>query len=305
MDRWQFADRWTLIAGAQFVAADREAKTATSQPVHATDPNDDFSTVNPRVGVIYALNDDDGAVCERQPPVRAADQLRTGGRRAGQRSRSRIRCTAPWWKSARAADTATSARAAVGVGKWMCIRRGFRTRFCRWTIRTRPARVCRPTSTTRFTRASRRSSNFRFALDDSGTHTIAPLRQHQPQRFFVRQRRRVRQQPVAGRPGLCRARRDSVSALERLVCGTDVRLVGERYADFVNSYTVDSYNLLGFRAGWDSDAWRVYAEFHNVLDEHYIATIGVRDVAGARRGNSQPGRTARRLRRRAGAAMSE
>ena len=64
-----------------------------------------------------------------------------------------------------------------------------------------------------------------------------------------------------------------------LFAGPTFDMVGKRYADFVNSYTVDSYNLLGFRAGWDRDTWRVWAEVHNVLDENYIATTGVRNVA--------------------------
>ena len=79
-----------------------------------------------------------------------------------------------------------------------------------------------------------------------------------------------------------------------LFAGPTFDMVGERYADFVNSYTVDSYNLLGFRAGWDRGTWSVYAEFHNVLDENYIATMAYATWRRPTRKSSTPACRARR-----------
>lgn len=55
--------------------------------------------------------------------------------------------------------------------------------------------------------------------------------------------------------------------------------MGERYADFVNSYRVDDHVLLGIRGGWSGERWSIYAEVRNVLDEDYIANHDVRDIA--------------------------
>jgi iron complex outermembrane receptor protein len=61
--------------------------------------------------------------------------------------------------------------------------------------------------------------------------------------------------------------------------GPTFDVVAERFADFANSYRVDSYSLLGVRAGWANDRWSFYAEVVNGADERYVATVGVRDVA--------------------------
>jgi iron complex outermembrane receptor protein len=61
--------------------------------------------------------------------------------------------------------------------------------------------------------------------------------------------------------------------------GPTFDVVDERFADVVNSYRVDSYELIGLRAGFARDRWQVFAEAVNASDESYVATIGVRDRA--------------------------
>ena len=55
--------------------------------------------------------------------------------------------------------------------------------------------------------------------------------------------------------------------------------VGERWADFANTYRVDAYTLLGLRGGFTRDKWRAWADVHNVTDEDHVAYHHVRDVA--------------------------
>jgi iron complex outermembrane receptor protein len=61
--------------------------------------------------------------------------------------------------------------------------------------------------------------------------------------------------------------------------GPTFDLVGERWADFANSYKVDDYGLLGLRSGWNGAKWQVFLEVQNLLDEKYVATHGVRNIA--------------------------
>ena len=63
--------------------------------------------------------------------------------------------------------------------------------------------------------------------------------------------------------------------------GPTFDLIGERYADFVNSYEVDSYQLLGLRGGYDANRWRAFVDIRNLLDEDYVSTLSVRDQAAA------------------------
>lgn len=61
--------------------------------------------------------------------------------------------------------------------------------------------------------------------------------------------------------------------------GPTFDVVDDRYADFVNSYEVDSYAIFGLRAGWGGERWDFYGELVNAADEDYVATVGVRDIA--------------------------
>ena len=61
--------------------------------------------------------------------------------------------------------------------------------------------------------------------------------------------------------------------------GPTFEVVGVRFADFANAYIVDDYALLGLRGGWSGNGWNVYADVGNVLDEEYVATHYVRNVA--------------------------
>lgn len=56
-------------------------------------------------------------------------------------------------------------------------------------------------------------------------------------------------------------------------------LVGRRYVDFANSFSVGSYGLLGARAGFVADNWEVYAEGRNLLGKEYVAAVVVKDQA--------------------------
>jgi iron complex outermembrane receptor protein len=61
--------------------------------------------------------------------------------------------------------------------------------------------------------------------------------------------------------------------------GPTFDVVDERFADFTNTYRVDSYSVLGLRAGWSNDRWHAFGELRNLTDEEYVATHGVRDRA--------------------------
>src|SRR5690606_14079097 len=57
VDRWQLSDRTTLIIGAQAVAAGRDVRTIDAETGSVDHPADDYSSINPRVGLIYEPRD--------------------------------------------------------------------------------------------------------------------------------------------------------------------------------------------------------------------------------------------------------
>jgi iron complex outermembrane receptor protein len=66
-----------------------------------------------------------------------------------------------------------------------------------------------------------------------------------------------------------------------IFAGPTFDLVGDRYVDFTNSYTVEGYELMGVRVGFTGQRFEVFGEVRNVFDEDYIATISVLNDADA------------------------
>ena len=65
--------------------------------------------------------------------------------------------------------------------------------------------------------------------------------------------------------------------------------MGRRWADFSNTYRVDSYTLWGLRAGVSSGKWEVYAEARNLADKAYVSQFSVQDKATANAAILTPG----------------
>ncbi|MBG32483.1 MAG: TonB-dependent receptor [Alcanivorax sp.] len=57
MDRWHFAERWTLVYGAQAVTGSREVDNVNVSSGAQRNPNDTYESFNPRLGVIYQVAD--------------------------------------------------------------------------------------------------------------------------------------------------------------------------------------------------------------------------------------------------------
>jgi hypothetical protein len=146
--------------------------------------------------------------------------------------------------------------------------------------------------------------DFRIALDDSGTHTLAPLLSISLNDFSFDNDDVYGSNQLPAAP--YHVVRGEILYRHRsgLFAGPTFDRVGERYADFVNSCTVDSYNRLGFRAGWDPGAWRVYAEFQNVAERALHRNHRRTRCGHARRRDPQPRRIARGVRRRSAPAST-
>lgn len=65
--------------------------------------------------------------------------------------------------------------------------------------------------------------------------------------------------------------------------------VGRRWADFANTYRIDSHTLVGLRGGWSGDRWQAFAELRNLGDRTYVATHSVRASASSNDAILNPG----------------
>ncbi|CAN0050852.1 unnamed protein product [Phaeothamnion confervicola] len=66
-----------------------------------------------------------------------------------------------------------------------------------------------------------------------------------------------------------------------MYAGPTFDLVGQRYADFSNTYEVDAYGLVGFRGGYARGGWELFAELRNLTDEEYVSTLTVLNRAAS------------------------
>jgi iron complex outermembrane receptor protein len=128
-----------------------------------------------------------------------------------------------------------------------------------------------------------------FPLDGIGAHRIEPLLNLTLNRFRFSDDREYGNNRLPAAPRYAIRGELLYRNVHGFFAGPTFDIVGKRYADFSNTYTVDSYNLWGLRAGLEHKDWEVFGEIRNLADKKYIARHSVRDVAASDAGILSPG----------------
>jgi iron complex outermembrane receptor protein len=276
IDRWRFDGHWLLELAAQSVSASRDAQTTDTEG-GIINPKDDYSSFNPRIGVTYALNADASLYANisslYEPPTNfeLADDARADGSAL---------------KAMQGAVVEFGSRGEHALGKashW-----GWDISLYHAEIEDAILSVDDPANPGTGTSLS---SNIDRTIHagveavisagltlDSGD-SVTPLLSVTVNDFSFDN------DPVYGNNTLPAAPDRAVRGeiLYRrsngFYIGPTFDAIGERYADFVNTYKVDSYNLIGLRAGWSDEKWSAFLDIQNARDEEYIASHGVLDIA--------------------------
>jgi iron complex outermembrane receptor protein len=276
-DRWRLGENWTLVAAAQGVFANRDVATTDVATGAVRNPEDDYSGFNPRLGLIWG--DEERAsvfasvsrLFEAPTTFELEDDVR-----GNEETLDPMRGTV--------VEVGSRGEQALGGGDvhWEV------SLYYAW-IDDEILSVDDPAAP-----GTSLSTNVddtvhagveallggEFSIAGSGEHRLAPLLSISLNHF------EFDDDPVYGDNELPAAPDFAVRGelLYRHAAGfyfgPTFDFIGERWADFVNSYKVDDYALLGLRAGWSDARWRVWLEARNLLDEEYIASHSVRDVAG-------------------------
>jgi iron complex outermembrane receptor protein len=275
VDRWRVSDRWTVVFGAQVVSAFRDVLTTNADTGAVSSPSHRWSAVNPRAGVIGTLGNagelygNVSRLFEAPTTFEMEDDVRGGNAvldpmngtvaEVGWRSQTRSSSGTRWtWDVAayyaRINDEILSMDDPNAPGNSLT------TNIDKTTHAGLEALV---------------GASFELG----GAHRI------DPQVSFTLNRFRFDSDPVYADNRLPAA--PTYAARGEILyrhaggfyAGPTFDFVGERFADFANSYTVDSYALLGLRAGFSGKRWEAFGEVRNLLDEDYIATVGVLNVA--------------------------
>ena len=277
VDRWHFGNDWTLVYGAQAVAATRDVRTVDASSFSIRNPDHDYTSVNPRLGVIYALSGNSEAYASVsglfEPPTNfeltddvrgndaALDAMHGTVYEVGSRGE----------------------RALAGDGRW------------HWEVSLYYAQIHdeilsnddpQEPGTSLSTNVDETihaglEALFGASFAVADDHRIEPLLSITLNEFSFDNDRVYGNNTLPAAPDYAVRGEVLYRDPNGFYAGPTFDFVGRRYADFTNTYRVDSYTLVGLRSGFARENWEVFAELRNLLDEDYVATLTVKDQASA------------------------
>jgi iron complex outermembrane receptor protein len=273
LDRWQFAPRWTAVYGAQGVAASREARSVTVSNGAVNNPKGDYESINPRAGLLYQvtpvaqLYTSVSRLYEAPTLYELEDDVR-GGDQALDAMEGTV------------LEIGTRSTQAAGASQW------------HWDVSAYYARLkneilSRDDPNSPGTSLSTNVDNTihagvealvgaRFAL--GGGASIDPLLSLTFNHFKFDGDSLYGDNDLPAAPTYA-LKGEVLYRQAGFFAGPTFDVVGERYADFENSYQVDGYTLLGLRAGLSGKGWEVFGEIRNLTEENYVSVLTVKDKA--------------------------
>ncbi len=276
MDRWHFAERWTLVYGAQAVTGSREVDNVNVSSGAQRNPNDTYESFNPRLGVIYQVADRSelfanvSKLYEAPTLYELEDEVQANN------------------------DTLDAMQGVVGEVGTRGVAPFGQDNEWNWEVAVYYAQIedeilsvdnpaAQGTSLVTNVEDTIHAGvearvGASFALGD-GRHRIEPLLSMTYNDFTFDN------DPVYGDNQLPVAPEFFIKGevmyrhANGFFAGPTFDIVDDRFADFENSYEVDGYELVGLRTGVTRDTWEVYLEGRNLTDEAYVANLTVRNDA--------------------------
>ncbi|MDF3030544.1 MAG: putative outer rane receptor for iron transport [Moraxellaceae bacterium] len=286
MDRWQFAPQWTAVYGAQGVVGRRDVRNTDVASGTVRAPGNSYDSINPRAGLIWHATPrvefftNLSRLYEAPTLYQLEDEV-SGSNRTLAAMRGTV------------LEAGTRSTQAVGDHRW------------RWDVALYYAQLRDEILSIDDPAAPGTSLSTNvddtihagleaqvgasFAVEGSGSHRLEPLLSLTLNHFVFDGDAIYGDNALPAAPDYALRGELLYRHANGFFAGPTFDLVGERYADFGNTYTVDDYALLGLRAGLVRKTWEVFGEIRNLGDADYIARHGVRDVAAANAALLSPG----------------
>jgi iron complex outermembrane receptor protein len=276
VDRWRASDRVTVVLGAQYVSATRDVRTTNADTGALSNPKADYSSLNPRVGVIAALNDageiygNVSRLFEAPTTFQMEDDVRGGNATLDPMSGSVVEIG---WRSRSRRATGTS---------WTWDINAYYARIRDEILSLDDPNAPGNSLVTNIDKTVHAGVEALVGASfelGGGAHRLDPRVSITLNQFDFDG------DPVYGDNDLPAAPSYVVrgEALYRhakgFYVGPTFDFLGKRFVDFANTYTVDAYALMGLRGGISGRQWEVFGEVRNLFDEEYITGVNVFNAA--------------------------
>jgi len=278
LDRWRLRPGWTRVYGVQGVLTGRDVRNTDLASGSVRHPDADYSSLNPRVGVIRTLAPSAEAFAslsrlyEAPTTFELEDDVRGGDATLDAMHGSVLEVGLRG-----SATTAAATRLHWDVSLYYA---RIRDEILSVDDPSAPGTSLSANIDRTVHAGIEAVAGASFAFGD-GSHRIEPLLSASYNAFSFDGDRTYGDNDLPAAPdyairGELLYRNDS-----GFFAGPTFDLVGARHADFDNRYRVRGYRLLGLRAGIERGRWTLFAEARNLLDKEYVGTFSVRDRAGA------------------------
>ena len=277
LDRWKIADNWRLVYGFQAVSASREVRNTNVASGELYNPQSDYDSINPRVGLIYQLSDEVELFSNisqlYEPPTNY--ELEDDASRDG---------SALDAMSGEVFEVGTRGNVSLGdnnQGFWelSLYYSQLEDEILSVEDPSAPGTSLSANADNTIHAGVEALLGARFTLDSQGVHGLEPQVNITLNEFSFDNDATYGDNSLPVAPDYAIKGEILYRNVNGFYAGPTFDIIDDRYADFSNSYTVDGYTLVGFRTGFGTESWEIYAEGRNLTDEDYVALFSVKDTA--------------------------
>lgn len=287
LDRWKASDKLMVELGAQAVSADRDVVNIDADTGAVRNPNDTFSRITPRAGLIYSAGNGLDLFANvsglYEPPTNyELEDEDTGSNAILDAMRGTVLEVGTRGMSSNAAGRVLSWEVALYYAQ-------IKNEIMSRDDPSAPGNSLSTNIDNTIHAGIEAGIGAQFPLRVAGGGAIAPRLSLTINEFTFDGDPTYGDNDLPSAPGYVLRGEVLYRHADGFFVGPTFDVVDGRYADFMNTYRVDSYSLLGLRAGWGSEKWSVFLDAVNLTDENYVAHLSVRDFAAPNAEILQPG----------------
>lgn len=286
LDQWAFAPRWTLVAAAQTVVTSRDSRSTDLSSGDRRHQQKTYSTLNPRLGLIYALSDNSDVYANVSRVYQAPNNFELD---------NDLRNNDATLNAMHGIEYEVGARgqhdlpAAIGSWDWSIAAYYSRIKdeILSFGDPGNPATANYDKTLHAGVEALVGAS---VTVGTSGNYRLEPRISASINDF------RFRDDNTYGNNRLPAAASYEIHGeliyrhvSSGVYVGPTFDFVGSRYADMANSYRVGGYELIGLRAGIKRPRWEAFVEATNVANRRFISTVAPTTQAAANARVLNPG----------------